>query len=781
MQAQLPSTEAQSLSNSTSLQCVETLLRAGLGCIAYLRGLLPSENFAEYHLSAEINNALSRETSTSFSSDNRSQRTISGVTIMNLKRGFTNEGDKILDYLEHGIFDAIKKQYLRRFVFAIYVDNSDPNNIIEAYTFDFQYHKIPGTSTTVPIMSLGDQLSKMTLAYTGGRDPMAEALKHGKLPTLGEVKRSLKLMIKTLVTTISHMEGLPKSRYGNFKLFFNELAPDDYQPPHFRPGDMESHKWFFSTHGTNEVPERICIGSFETGWHGVNLTVTSVSSYLPSATEDNNARFAGITANSAPKLTPVEEARLRTEDANLQRKDALDRNVVWDADCEEDAIGEETFDEGIVLTRFSGTSAMVPAGVRGDDGSIQPIPMRDKSDVSTSSTLFGGVSEVTPVRVGELTTAQHVKDTQLLPATLEVEMNSLSSVECSVQSLPPSDMSGVATCNAPTQKVDTQIIQERLRQQFNSLDTSDTEMLDMETQAPPVQEQIHRKTKSITRICEPSAMEEGKPDCECGTTNQGDCIFCEGGCQRWHHIWCMGYHGVKDKRLPEQFICYDCRLRKSPEWDIIAGKIQIDMVSRFKDLALFRHAIKIFELIKPETVMQFKNQLGCTPALASQLLARLEDEGFIANESTITDGLGCSREVTRQKKKQSRGKVKKTQKELHRTQYVFLQACKRGQGYHDYFNPDPAVENRLMGLANKRSSHAESDDCCSMIEQSSHSTRGFRTNDSQPQALEPSRNVLMLAIARQTESNLKRKSGNEGNELTKKIKVSIGTPVDLCD
>lgn len=134
----------------------------------------------------------------------------------------------------------------------------------------------------------------------------------------------------------------------------------------------------------------------------MNLTVTSVSSYLPSATEDNNARFAGITANSAPKLTPVEEARLRTEDANLQRKDALDRNVVWDADCEEDAIGEETFDEGIVLTRFSGTSAMVPAGVRGDDGSIQPIPMRDKSDVSTSSTLFGGVSEVTPVRVGEL-------------------------------------------------------------------------------------------------------------------------------------------------------------------------------------------------------------------------------------------------------------------------------------------------------------------------------------------------------------------------------------------
>jgi meiosis-specific protein HOP1 len=76
-------------------------------------------------------------------------------------------------------------------------------------------------------MSLGDQLSKMSLGRTGG-DPMADALKRGKPPTLGEVKRSLKaclhcnfaltsdpsflplqLMIKTLVTTITHMEGLP--------------------------------------------------------------------------------------------------------------------------------------------------------------------------------------------------------------------------------------------------------------------------------------------------------------------------------------------------------------------------------------------------------------------------------------------------------------------------------------------------------------------------------------------------------------------------------------------
>lgn len=57
-------------------------------------------------------------------------------------------------------------------------------------------------------MSLGDQLSKMTLAYTGGRDPMAEALKHGKLPTLGEVKRSLKVH---RIFDITHSYSHPSS------------------------------------------------------------------------------------------------------------------------------------------------------------------------------------------------------------------------------------------------------------------------------------------------------------------------------------------------------------------------------------------------------------------------------------------------------------------------------------------------------------------------------------------------------------------------------------------
>lgn len=63
---------------------------------------------------------------------------------MTLNRGFTNEGDRIIDYLvriypsilhdrrayihvsqENGIFEAIDKQYLRKVIFGIYLVRLD--------------------------------------------------------------------------------------------------------------------------------------------------------------------------------------------------------------------------------------------------------------------------------------------------------------------------------------------------------------------------------------------------------------------------------------------------------------------------------------------------------------------------------------------------------------------------------------------------------------------------------------------------------------------------------
>ena len=55
------------------------------------------------------------------------------------------------------------------------------------------------------------------------------------------------------------------------------------------------------------------MGSLQTGYHNVDIRVTSVAGFLPSV-EDNDATFLGTTgavACSVPALTPVEEAAMR--------------------------------------------------------------------------------------------------------------------------------------------------------------------------------------------------------------------------------------------------------------------------------------------------------------------------------------------------------------------------------------------------------------------------------------------------------------------------------------
>ena len=44
-------------------------------------------------------------------------------------------------------------------------------------------------------MSLGDDLMKLSISGGKRADPVSDATKKGKIPTLGEVKRSLKVCI----------------------------------------------------------------------------------------------------------------------------------------------------------------------------------------------------------------------------------------------------------------------------------------------------------------------------------------------------------------------------------------------------------------------------------------------------------------------------------------------------------------------------------------------------------------------------------------------------------
>ncbi|EMD38181.1 hypothetical protein CERSUDRAFT_104791 [Gelatoporia subvermispora B] len=786
MQAQSARTEQHqaAVTSQQSLQSIQTLLRAGLGCITYLRSLLPADNFSESYLTSSASESFSSQPSVngSFASD-CSKRNVSGFKIMTVTRGFTEEADKLLDYLEQGIFDAVEKQYLRSFIFAIYL-----------------YYKVPGTDTTVPIMSLGEDLMKLSLGGKATVDPVSTANKAGTVPTLGEVKRSLKTLVKNLIQATTQMDALPKRRFATFKLFYYDNTPEDYEPAHFRPGDVGKDKWFFTTHDKGEVPERCSVGSVQTGYHGVDVRITSVSGYLPS-TEDNNAPFLGTTqgnAFTAPALSPVEEAAARLQQVEAQHQDALNRRVAWDADegmCDEDADGEA--DPDVDPRKFDSKGDFLgPIGVRDEEGKIQSLSQEEqgghRESTSVEQAQYAGQCDTVPTRIAQLAQAnrhstdfvpetQPLEETQVLvsptrsggsPSPLASPTprlrHSSRAAGCSIQSLPPSDIGesiqSEPSLNPNAQSIDTQLVKELIMEARACDD--DSEMLDLETQVVPLQttEDSIRSFSDTPQGAQQDQHEdvrEGILECECGVAEEDtDTCMCDAGCNRWFHTWCMGFHSAKDERIPKHFRCFDCRVKADKNWELIVlHDLYPRMIAKFRDLAIMRRAIKVFETHNPDTLSAFTRLLGCNTAVSGQLFKRLEAEGFIATETKELDELGLIETTTHTVQKKGKGNASSKKKQpqrrkpLQKPKYVFNVASKQTEAYKDYFNPDPEVEKRLLALA-------EMEETQLAVPPPGISDRGKNGG---------------------TDERKRKGTADDTVKTSKKIKISVGPAVDLGD
>jgi meiosis-specific protein HOP1 len=186
--------------------------------------------------------------------------------------------------------------------------------------------------------------------------------------------------------------------------------------------------------------------------------------------------------------------------------------------------------------------------------------------------------------------------------------------------------------------------------------------------------------------------------CECEIDEDHDSVFCEGGCARWFHAWCMGYHSCDDRNIPDHFHCFDCRVHADPTWGLISRDHYSNMIIRFKDLALFRRAIKIAQIMKSLNAANFVKRMGCTSDLGTNLLRRLQEEGFISSPTTPADGAttcikgGQKNKISQRTRAEGRGNAQKTI-------YSFNRSAVQKQAYLDYFTPTESMESRLLGLA----------------------------------------------------------------------------------
>ncbi|CCA76704.1 hypothetical protein PIIN_10692 [Serendipita indica DSM 11827] len=129
----------------------------------------------------------------------------------------------------------------------------------------------------------------------------------------------------------------------------------------------------------------------------------------------------------------------------------------------------------------------------------------------------------------------------------------------------------------------------------------------------------------------------------------------------------------------------------------LASELQMLRVSeyvlKYRELALFRRALKIIEIENPPSASEFRKLVGAPPAVASQLWKRLENDGFIGPEMVDEDGLGLfETRSTHMKAGGGRAKVRKTAK----TRYTKNPAISTMMA--PYFDPSENAERKLVGL-----------------------------------------------------------------------------------
>ncbi|KZV96180.1 DNA-binding protein [Exidia glandulosa HHB12029] len=293
MQAQAVRHQTQTpCSAATSTRFIRSVVYSSIASILFSRGLLPEDCFTHTKMSGEGGNE----------SQSRS------FPLRGLRTSYSSEVDRIHEAMT-GAFEALERRYLRKLVFAIYLDESDPTNIIESYTFDISYDRNEGSGERNPILSISDQLQKVNLGKVVS-DPTVK--------TMSDLKRAVKNLVNHLVLTMDMGHLLPHSCYVGFQLYYTDDTPDEYEPPSFSAGDAEANKYRLKTHNEAERPDTHSLRPFRTGYHSIGIHTASIAAFIPDRLQ--------VTA-------PTDEDRILQQERDINLQDAQTRTTDWDLDA----------------------------------------------------------------------------------------------------------------------------------------------------------------------------------------------------------------------------------------------------------------------------------------------------------------------------------------------------------------------------------------------------------------------------------------------------------------
>ncbi|KAL5355156.1 HORMA domain-containing protein [Aspergillus floccosus] len=262
----LTNQESLSLKQQQSLEMVRIMLHVTFGTLFYLREFLPLPCFEDRDLKeAQKEHKLSyrefidkphhrgdsQSNSTSLFGSGRR-----GQPLKVIVRGTDSKADMILNALETGIFDALRRNVLEAIQLTILVDKDAPENVLESYTFSFKYTGASGDMNTC--------LQSLTIDPVGCTADMKSAQ---------TARVGLETIVRRLITLSAFLPVLPNKRNLGIHLFYTDDCPPDYEPPGFSAAKSDTIKYPLDANWRKE--SQSC-GFMDSGWHTVGLKVTSL-------------------------------------------------------------------------------------------------------------------------------------------------------------------------------------------------------------------------------------------------------------------------------------------------------------------------------------------------------------------------------------------------------------------------------------------------------------------------------------------------------------------------
>ncbi|BFZ60662.1 hypothetical protein YB2330_001704 [Saitoella coloradoensis] len=606
-QAQTTAVDQAQTTEQQSLTLLHTLITASFGCITYIRGIFPDDNFVEERFQASQNPAAGAK---GLTHRNSTAGGGNGMRFKKLKRGYSEEANTLLDYIEKGVYDALGKRHLRSVILAIYLDPAKPHDIIESYTFSFAYK------------STGEAC--MTIIDTNGQS--IDGVKNL------DARKSVQALLRRLIMLTQTLRPLPDSRWITIKLVYNESTPDEYQPPGFKDSTEEEGLRFTSGE-SGEEPMAFEAGTMCAGWHAVHLKVTSMADRAEAealASESGAVSLApSSTTGDGTKVWDVEEA-MEDADAIVVETTSVSNSQLSQRRAREDTQGIEEGLSSVKLGEAMGRKTAQKDGLRGpvvqERAALQRmLHPRQATVLEDSTQQLDEFSQVTqliasspptgrpPLRFITMQTGNQTAPEPTAasgfskPATAMHDLSSaLSSVN--VPSHLPTNNCTVSKMKLTRQKTE-----------------------ELRTLAVINQGRTTRSGRGS------QDADDDKVSCECGDdSDDGEMVQCA-TCRSWCHVWCYGFSSGNDPKLPDDHTCYSCLLKKEER-----------LLDTMRDLALFRRALMIVwtEGVS-KTNRDFAQRLSVDLPTANQLTKRLQAERFIATNTSKSGKQNKSKDLSR--------------------------------------------------------------------------------------------------------------------------------------